>query len=65
MPVDLFERWVSSVDQVAQVVNRWRFVLDQDEQEVQGQSRQCLTVTRLIDGTDVRYSLRKSKITND
>ena len=61
MSVDLLKRRVPAIDQVTQVVDRRWLVLDKDEQEVQRQGRQRLSIARLIDCTDVRDTLRVAK----
>lgn len=53
MPVDLLQRWMAAVDQVSQVVDRGRLILDQDKQEVQRECRERLPITCLVDSADV------------
>ena len=62
--VDFLERWVPTIDQVPQIVDRGWLVLDQDQKQVQRQCCQGLAVAVLVDRTDVRDSLydrRKEK----
>ena len=61
MGVDLFQRGVSTVDEVAEVLDgRW-LVFNQDEQQVQAQRGQRLPVACLVDRTDVRDALEETK----
>ena len=55
---------MSAINQVTQILNRWRLVLNQNEQQVQGQSCQSLTVARLVNGANVGDTLytRNEKI---
>ena len=56
--IDLLQRGVASVDQVSQILNRWGLVLDQNEDQMQRQGRQSLTITSLVDSTDVWDALK-------
>ena len=61
--VDLLERGVSAIDEIAQVFNTRRLILNQDEDEMEGQRGQGLPVSCLVDRTDVWDTLlRKSAL---
>ena len=61
MGVNLPQRWVATIDEIAQVFNRRRLVLNKDKQKVQAQRCECFSITGLIDRTDVRNTLKFNK----
>lgn len=54
-----------SSDQEVEVVDTWRFVLDQDEKQVDGQSHQDLLLSLLVNGTKIRKTIPRDIIGND
>ena len=46
-----------TVDEIPQIINRGRLVLDQDQDEVEAESGQCLTVAILVNCADVGDAL--------
>ena len=58
MGVDLLERWVTTVDEIAQVVDGGRLVLYQDQYQMECQCGKRLLVTSSIDGANVRDALK-------
>ena len=58
MRVDLLERWMTTVDEIAQVVDGGRLVLYQDQYQMERQCGKCLLVTSGVDGANVRDALK-------
>ena len=61
MGIDFLQRWVPSIDEVAQILNRRWLVLNKNQQQMEAQGRQRLTITCLVNRTDVWDSLKKEK----
>lgn len=51
---------MTAVDQVPEVFDGRRLVLNHNEDQVERQSRDGFLITRLVDGTHVRDALNKS-----
>ena len=58
MRVDLLERWMTTVDEIAQVVDGGRLVLYQDQYQMERQCGKSLLVTSGVDGANVRDALK-------
>ena len=58
MRVDLLERWMTPVDEIAQVVDGRGLVLYQDQYQMERQRCKGLLVTSGVDGANVRDALK-------
>ena len=53
MGVDLLERWMTTVDEIAQIIDGRRLVFYEDQDQMQRECGQCLLVACCVDGTDI------------
>ena len=53
MGIDLLERWMTTVDEIAQVIDGRRLVFDEDQDQVQRECGQGLLVACSVNGTDI------------
>ena len=53
MGIDLLERWMTTVDEIAQVIDGRRLVFYQDQDQVQRECGKGLLVACSVNGTDI------------